>query len=561
MTFGFFHSSEPRLSEDIISSFFFNKSLQQRGLEYRLGDIADDIRFDMRLVGGALLKQQERAAKRYERAAGQTTTAVERQTAEVVRAREEQATNARQLRAAVEDSTRVLQKSIDASANAITTMHGALVDQLSHVRWALAEQNHLLHGIFETLRESRSNECRQLVAQGEKNMQARFYPEAEERLKLALTYDNTDHVLHQNLGLVSMHLGKPDVALEHFRRALAFPPKAQGYADREKVAFFLARAATHAARVLYAKGDTHAAAEYLEKALHYDGRAAKNWYDLAVMKAYEGDAAGVERALRYAIAFEREYYAQALGDTELNPVRETVDRLLLTLRDVQRDHVEAVLSEIATLERLTTKAAQLLPRVPTVPSDLRTHIDAARARNTFFALDAAHREALQLLDEIPSRIVAEIECTVTGEEGDLKKALAANEAKHADERTLLAADVSKRSDARYKSGPEVAAYIGIGCAGGILGLILCTVAAHGRGLLASFLIGYIASVLLVGFLNMVRKSGAETAFNDSRAEMDGLMREKAGAAEEIRQSSARTIKQLRALHAEIAAAFNLSKGA
>src|SRR5258708_2076398 len=104
MTFGSFHSSEPRLTEDITLSFFFNKSLQQRGLEYRLGNVADDIRYDIRLVGGALLTRQEWAAKRYEKAAHATTAAVERQTAEAVRLREEQATQARELKSAVEES-------------------------------------------------------------------------------------------------------------------------------------------------------------------------------------------------------------------------------------------------------------------------------------------------------------------------------------------------------------------------------------------------------------------------------------------------------------------------
>src|SRR3954452_16806006 len=110
MTFGAFHSSEPRLTEDFTSSFFFNKSLQQRGLEYRLGDIADDIRYDLRLVRGALLPPQRGAARRYEKAARATTAAVERQTEEAVRLREEQATQARELQSAVEESTRVLRK-------------------------------------------------------------------------------------------------------------------------------------------------------------------------------------------------------------------------------------------------------------------------------------------------------------------------------------------------------------------------------------------------------------------------------------------------------------------
>src|SRR6185369_11525986 len=169
-----------------------------------------------------------------------------------------------------------------------------LSGQLTHVAWLLAEQNQTLSGIFRVLRESRSNECRQLVEQGERNMRAGFFAEAEDRFKLALTYDSTDYTVHQNLGLVYVHLARFDDALAHFRKAMAFPLKDPNRRDAE--AFCIARAATHAARVAYAQNDNATAATYFRKALDAQPTNAKNWYDLAIVCAQQGNAGAAEEA-------------------------------------------------------------------------------------------------------------------------------------------------------------------------------------------------------------------------------------------------------------------------
>jgi tetratricopeptide (TPR) repeat protein len=551
MTFGSFHSSEPRLTEDLTSSFFFNKSLQQRGLEYRLGNVADDIRYDLRLVGGALLTQQERAAKRYEKAAHTTTAAVERQTAEAVRLREEQATQARELKSAVEDSTRVLQKSIDGTGTAITEMHGAVVDQLSHVRWAMAEQNQLLRGIFDTLREGRSNECRQLVEQGEKNMQTRFYAEAEERLKLALVYDNTDHVLHQNLGLVAIHLGKPDIALEHFKRALAFPPKAKSHGDRSKVAFFLARAATHAARVLYSTGDTRGAAEYLAKALEHDDTAAKNWYDLAVMYAYEANGRAVGTALRNAIALEPEFYAQALGDTELDPVREEVDRLLLTLRDEARDALAAALPKLAALEQLAASVRQVVPQAPLPPPHVM-QAEAARARNTFFALREVVVEIERTRKSVPAALTNALDAAIAEAEAEKKRAKSAITKKHDREVEGLqkerdaarAADDTVRANAGGGFNQIVLAIIGI-LAGVILGAAIRGWAGAGWGLV----VGAFLPPLIYAIHHETAKGNSGRTLETAEAALKGRMAaldEETAAMHDDLDANVRVLRDLRA---------------
>src|SRR5262249_29393470 len=139
--------------------------------------------------------------------------------------REDAARHAELLRATLLDSSAALRSEIQTTTRAVEQVGGILASQLTHVAWMLAEQNQTLHAIFELLREGRSNECRQLVEQGERHLRAGYFREAEERFRLALRYDSTDHVTHQSLGLIAVRLGNLDTALDHFLKALAFPPK------------------------------------------------------------------------------------------------------------------------------------------------------------------------------------------------------------------------------------------------------------------------------------------------------------------------------------------------
>jgi tetratricopeptide (TPR) repeat protein len=431
-------------------------------------------------------------------------------------------------------------------------MHGAVVDQLSHVRWAMAEQNQLLRGIFETLREGRSNECRQLVEQGEKNMQARYYAEAEERLKLALVYDNTDHVLHQNLGLVSIHLGKPDVALKHFQRALAFPPKTKSPGDRRKAAFFLARAATHAARALYATGDTRGAAEYFAKALDHDDAAAKNWYDLAVMCAYEANGRAMETALRKAIALEPEFYAQALGDTELDPVRDQVDRLLLTLRDEAREALVTALPKLAALEQLAASVQHVVPQAPLTPPHLKQAAEAAQARGTFFALREVVVEIERTLESLPVDLTHALDAAIAEAEAQKKGAKSAVAKKHDHEMESLrneweaarAADDKVRTNADGLFNQIVLAVIGI-LAGVILGAAVRGRTGAGWG----FVLGAMIPPLVHAINHEVVKGSSGRAREAAGAALNGCMatmEEEAGATRNDLEADIRGLRDLRA---------------
>ncbi len=316
--------------EAIVAAFTVNKNLQHTKLEWRFNEKFTDPQWATAYVGAALLSQQERAAKRYEKEAVATRAAIEEQT-------RQSAEQARILKSTIEESSEAVRREVSnvhAAVKENTNELRGIAAQVSHLAWLQVEQNRTLQHILNLIRENRANECRQLVEQGERNFRAGYLAEAEERFKLALTYDSTDYMTHQNLGLTYIRLGRPDVALEHFRKACSFPPKAGANEQR----FFVARAATHAARTCYAMGDYAQAEKYFVHALDVEKTNAKNAYDLGVVRAHQGKTSGAVDALSAAIDRDPTLAGAALADEELSPMREEIEQLVLerNRRSLQR---------------------------------------------------------------------------------------------------------------------------------------------------------------------------------------------------------------------------------
>jgi tetratricopeptide (TPR) repeat protein len=351
-------SHQPTGTEALVAAFSFNKNLHQAKLNWRFNEQFTDSRWATAYVGAELLAQQERAAKRYD----QQTTALRSSVDEQTR---QNAQNARVLQTTIQESSDAVRRAMSNTTDAVKQTTAAINELSSHVAqlaWLQAEQNATLRTILETIREGRANECRQLVEQGERNFHAGFLGDAEERFRLALGFDNTDYVTHQNLGLTLVGLGRLDEALEHFRKALAFPPKNSAQAS----GFFVARAATHASRVLYAKEDYAGAEMYLRKALDADDRNAKNWYDLAVVRTYLGNERGAIEALQHAFRGDAMLAGAALADAELAPIHASIEDLVM--RQTAQAMTETLNGPAATLKRTEARVAEILRSVGVAPS-------------------------------------------------------------------------------------------------------------------------------------------------------------------------------------------------
>jgi len=84
---------------------------------------------------------------------------------------------------------------------AVEVLGDKLCAYLGEIKWQLAQQSETLTGILYTLRESRSNEARQLVEQGVRHYATEQYDRAEERFRQALQQDTTDYQVLMKLAI------------------------------------------------------------------------------------------------------------------------------------------------------------------------------------------------------------------------------------------------------------------------------------------------------------------------------------------------------------------------
>lgn len=393
--------NQPQLLDREVDAFFFNKSLQQRGLEWRLGELTSDLRGDIQSVGAVLVRQQRDAAARCDLA------------------RSEDRARSELLRQTMIDSAQAMERRLQdgfaATTAAIEQVGAAVSGQLTSIRWALEQQDTTLRGILDVLQTSRTNECRQLVTQGEAHRRAGFFAEARDRFRLALEQDSTDFLVHQNLGLVLVQTGELAAAAGHFHKAATFAPR---HAPRLR-----ATALVHLARACYAQQNYIESARALIEAVQLAPDDAKAWYDLAVMYTYCGTIAeGIPYALPPAARLDASFLGLALSDPELAPARSAVEAVAETLA---REEGDALARDGAGFEQLDgllrraegfVAADAVISRRRREARDLLRH---ARSHRTFPAAWQARRAIATVFADARSIVDALNRAIADGWRGDV----------------------------------------------------------------------------------------------------------------------------------------------
>ena len=519
------------IPETLFASFAFNKSLQGAKLQWRFNERFTDSRWATAYVGAEILAQQERAERRYTAASGQIRGAIDAQT----RASAEQT---RVLRQTIADSSEVVRRGLE-DVNAATRKNTDAIEHLSsqvaYLGWLQAEQNATLRQIFELLREGRANECRQLVEQGERNFRSGYIAEAEERYRLALSFDNTDYVVHQNLGLTYVHLGRTDEALHHFEKALAFPPRT---ANAQR-GFFVARAATHIARLLYAREDYAGAAAKLATALAAEPANAKNWYDLAVMLAYQRDGITAADAIERAIAFDPVLAGQALADPELEPVRSHVEAVVLRKTD---DALRRLDADVARLKEGGQRALGLASRIgisiaaPPAP----VAVVVAKRRGTYLAACEASSTIRREEDALRIRVLGAVQQSRSMLDAAAQADAEMSQAEY--HRVGITGEAHAAIARSAGAGPNVLLQILAWLVGAIGGAILGSVLGGSHpviGGMLGFAFGQLGALLLYRAIVAGKRRTANDALSrDTRARRDWWARRQAEDAERARGRAA-----------------------
>lgn len=519
------------IPETLVASFAFNKSLQGAKLQWRFNERFTDSGWATAFIGAEILAQQERAETRYAAAAGQMRSAIDAQT-------QASAEQARLLRQTIADSSEVVRRGL-AEASAATRKNTDAVEHLSsqvaYLGWLQAEQNATLRQIFELLREGRANECRQLVEQGERNFRAGYVAEAEERYRLALSFDNTDYVVHQNLGLTYVRLGRVDEALHHFEKALAFPPRT---ANAQR-GFFVARAATHIARLLYARSDYVGAAAKLVTALASEPANAKNWYDLAVMLAYQRDGRKAADAIARAITVDPVLAGQALADPELEPVRPHVEDVV---HRKTADSFRALEADAIRMQEHARRATELVSRIGisiTVPPVTEV-VQRAHEHRTYSAVREASSAIRRDEEALRIRVLGAVQQSRSvldaAAQADAEKSQAAYDRFGITGETHAA--LRATAGARPNVLPQIVAWL-VGAIGGtVLGSALGGSHTVIGGMLG-FAFGQLGMLLLYQVLVLGRRRAANaTLSRDAGTRRDWWTRRQAEDAERVRGRAA-----------------------
>lgn len=511
MSLGLFYSSRPSLIEDQVSSFFFNKSLQQRGAEYRAADYTDDIRQDLRLVGTAIVASQERALRRYEKHEARRRTSMEgeRRAAALASLREAEAHDT--LRRTLVETVETARRAITDTTLAVDALHAGLARQLSGIEWLVADTNAAVHGILRVLRDSRSNECRQLLEQAERNLAAGYLPEAEDRLRKALTYDNTDYGVHQQLGLVSVRRGRLDVALRHFQKALAFPPSR---CRPSEASFFIARAATHAARACYARGRYADAERYFQQALDVEPTSAKNWFDLAVVRT--GQGLDPLDALTHAIELDPLLAGAALADDELAPARDAMEDLVVRMTHAAFEDLDRTASEFVQVATRAADHAQVFGFPPPQPVHPAAIIDAARTRGTYLAAREALTTVRAALTQLRYAIRRELLVARARIESNARAAIGAHERARRVRADEVRGTVEELEGQYRRLDPGVFVVTG-----SVLGAVALLLLAHTfAGLVVGVVLGALAAIIwnAAARASIGREIDAATALREELAQ-------------------------------------------
>jgi tetratricopeptide (TPR) repeat protein len=244
---------------------------------------------------------------------------------------------------------------------------------------------------------------RQDFQTGVRLYETKEYSLARDSFYRALGSTPTNYFAHQYLGFIAVHEDLPADATNHFEAAYKYA----------KTDTHRALALSHLARCHYARGKPAEAAEPARKAADIDDSAAF-WYEYAIYSALGGDMKPVLPAIVNAMQNDWVYWAIAVAEPLLDPIRGDISKMMTDLReriarksrkvlDQMRDLVEGlqklggmdtapIQKELAGLERrfaenniyqlrnLTTEAEEMVRKVTKTAHEAVTNKISARKR-------------------------------------------------------------------------------------------------------------------------------------------------------------------------------------
>ncbi len=288
-----------------------------------------------------------------------------------------------------EDLLAGLSEATTAVTDRIDRLEDSICGSLDEIRWLAAQQAQTLEGVLETLHNSRSVEAQQLIRQGFRHLLFEELDEAEERLKLALSYDTTDHQVLINLAFIEIHKGNGDAAKTYFRRALTLPENLDVPSKK--------RALWALARLEYAREEYASALTTASSALHLESKPSGSALLAAgAYAALSGDSEQSLMRVRSAIEVEPLLFARVAVDPRLESVRVRVFSLLSELASSTRQKAKDATSSTAEHLSRLRRSSEELGSYRELTQAIEEKTEAAKAR----LATASYSDCIELTDSM-----------------------------------------------------------------------------------------------------------------------------------------------------------------
>lgn len=289
----------------------------------------------------------------------------------------------------------------DQLENSIYYLGDVLCASLDEIIWQIVQQSEKLDEILQVLKNSRNIEAQQLVKQGVRHYVTGEYQEAEERFRLALTFDTTDYQVLMNLAYIEIHKNNAQESMVFFNKALKLP---ENLSQDAKCRTLLA-----IGRLNYAEGNYQDALSNAKQASSIFKEDPVIIYTNAVYACLCGDKSLALKHLEKAIYVDHAFFSKAAVDHNFHSIHQDVIELLSNcsnseLTKLSKEHTDNKQLFTDTIknnglfnEKLSSKIEIELSKIDTIVSN-PTFSDCVKHNAKLHLL----HKAIQALSQCPN---------------------------------------------------------------------------------------------------------------------------------------------------------------
>jgi len=245
---------------------------------------------------------------------------------------------------------------------------------ISEVVWQLEQNRETLKNILEVLMAPLDTQAKELKRRAEDAYGNGWYEDALEDFFDSENKNKYDFSVHISIGMIFMFHKHDEIkALEYFEKAVKYA--------KPKSSYYASFALIHIAVIKFGSGLIKEAEMLTDEAVLLTPNFAEALYQNAQYKAQLGNTTTAIIRLEQVIKIDRRYCLKIENDPLLVPIKNSVDALLLRLRDEKR---EQILLEKKSLSRIVDELRSLENTMKQFPKISSNTISTMNNNNVYY---------------------------------------------------------------------------------------------------------------------------------------------------------------------------------